>query len=691
MQAQMSEIKVSYIFIAPINDLARGESTKCDVLMEPYDATNNVLSWSSSDESVATVSQNGTVTAIGAGTATISASTTDGSNLTTNIDITVAVAESEGVNYKITSNVEPYTVGVCKGNYDGDIVIPETVEINGITYSVTSIENRAFEFSEITSISIANTVTDLGKGTFYGCYFLTSVTLSNTITSIGAEMFSGCSKLSIIEIPETVTNIGESAFKNCDRLKSIVIPEGVTEISSYLFDRCSSLKNITLPSTIESIGYNAFNYSGNWTWDEYGNRIMKEISRTIKCNAITPPKLGSFVFDCNIITLEVPFESVLAYKEDASWSEYDITYVSKKVDGQNFLPTSDTEIEVTKDEENNNYTGEVVIPGELTIDDKTYTVSSIGESAFAGCTEMTSVSIPESISSIESTAFEGCTGLQLLDMSECTSLETISANTFNTCTSLEAVNFPSSLITIGDNAFASCNSLLQMSIPCVTPPAIEGDGNPFEGIDVISCALSIPTESVNAYKASDFWSVFVDGENKKDIQISVVNNEEDDETQEAAGCDIRYKKYTENAPVPLSLNSVKASLADEEAEAYSNEIGKAVTGNGQSVFVGNGDALTFYFTPEDGTELDKVIYNGDDVTEQLAGNTFTTPAVKEVSSLNVLLKKGTLTGVEDTFIETAGVVEESRYDISGRVLNAPVQGLNIVKMSDGTMKKVFVK
>jgi len=71
--------------------------------------------------------------------------------------------------------------------YTGNIIIPENVEYNGATYPVTSIGNEAF----------------------YGCSDLTSVTIPNSVTSIWSEAFYGCSGLTSITIPNSVTSIGE--------------------------------------------------------------------------------------------------------------------------------------------------------------------------------------------------------------------------------------------------------------------------------------------------------------------------------------------------------------------------------------------------------------------------------------------------------------------------------------------------
>ena len=77
--------------------------------------------------------------------------------------------------------------------YSGDVVIPETVTYNGITYSVTSLGSSCFEdCSRLSSITIPNSVTSLGSGCFYDCYGLTSITIPNSITSLGDYCFYDC-------------------------------------------------------------------------------------------------------------------------------------------------------------------------------------------------------------------------------------------------------------------------------------------------------------------------------------------------------------------------------------------------------------------------------------------------------------------------------------------------------------------
>ena len=102
--------------------------------------------------------------------------------------------EIDGINYDL--NVETKESAVrskSSGKYSGEIVIPESVEHEGVTHSVTGIGNGAFDgCSGLTSVTIPNSVTSIGESAFKGCSGLTSVTIPNSVESIGSDAFSGC-------------------------------------------------------------------------------------------------------------------------------------------------------------------------------------------------------------------------------------------------------------------------------------------------------------------------------------------------------------------------------------------------------------------------------------------------------------------------------------------------------------------
>ena len=126
--------------------------------------------------------------------------------------------EINGIYYNLST--ENYTAEVTYAPdyfyYSGEIVIPETVNYEGMSYSVTSIGNGTFfRCLDVTSITIPNSVTTIGFRAFYSCSGLTSITIPNSVTSIGNYAFHGCSSLTFITIPNSVTSIGTEAFYSC--------------------------------------------------------------------------------------------------------------------------------------------------------------------------------------------------------------------------------------------------------------------------------------------------------------------------------------------------------------------------------------------------------------------------------------------------------------------------------------------
>ncbi len=108
------------------------------------------------------------------------------------------------------------------------------------------------------SVTIPDSVSDIGESAFYGCAKLESVSLPRGITRLEASVFAACLELKSITIPDGVRSIGSQAFYNCAELKQVNIPYGVTAIEPYAFAWCGNLREITIPGSILVIGDHAF-------------------------------------------------------------------------------------------------------------------------------------------------------------------------------------------------------------------------------------------------------------------------------------------------------------------------------------------------------------------------------------------------------------------------------------------------
>ncbi|MBQ9533431.1 MAG: leucine-rich repeat domain-containing protein, partial [Prevotella sp.] len=122
-----------------------------------------------------------------------------------------------------------------------------------------------------------------------------------------------------------------------------------------------------------------------------------------------------------------------------------------------------TELEVAQYPSDLKYEGNVVIPDEVTYENETYQVTGIGDGAFSGCSDLTSVTIPNSVTSIGNAAFWYCSGLTSITIPN--SVTSIGVDTFHMCTGLTSISIPNSVTSIGGCAFSGCEGLTSVTIP----------------------------------------------------------------------------------------------------------------------------------------------------------------------------------------------------------------------------------
>ena len=132
-------------------------------------------------------------------------------------------------------------------------------------------------------------------------------------------------------------------------------------------------------------------------------------------------------------------------------------------------------------------------------------VTSIGDRAFYGCSELTSVTIPNSVTSIGESAFYGCSGLTSAIIGN--SVKSIGESAFDSCSGLTSVTIGNSVTSIGYDAFRGCSGLTKLVSLAVEPPTC--DNGTFKEVDKTSCQLLVPEESINKYKTADQWKEFL--------------------------------------------------------------------------------------------------------------------------------------------------------------------------------------
>ncbi len=147
-----------------------------------------------------------------------------------------------------------------------------------IPATITEWSEGAFQnCNELTSVTLEDGVTKLGKKTFWGCDKLENVNLGNTLTHLPEKVLADCPKLTSITIPNSVTSIGERAFNGCTKLSTIVFGNNITQFGSYAFSGCTSLTSMTIPDSVTWIGTATFSSCTNLRTIVIGSGVKKYI------------------------------------------------------------------------------------------------------------------------------------------------------------------------------------------------------------------------------------------------------------------------------------------------------------------------------------------------------------------------------------------------------------------------------
>ncbi len=644
---------------------------------------------------------------------------------------------NNGTELEVTYKNENYN-----SSYSGEVNVPKEVTYMSSTRKVTSIGQAAFNVCRgLTSVTIPNSVTSIGDYAFRGCSGLTSITIPNSVTSIGNQAFYGCRGLTSVHItdlavwcsitfhdnplwyahhlylneeeitelviPNSVTSIGGGAFSNCSGLTSVTIPNSVTSIEYEAFSGCTSLTSVTIPNSVTSIGYRAF-------WGCSG------LSSVTIPNSVTSIGYEAF-YGCSGLTSVTIGNSMTSIGDGAFGRCMGLTSVT--------IPNSVTSIGA----------GAFSYCTGLTSVTIGNSVTDIGVLAFERCRGLTSVTIPNSVTSIGNKAFLECSGLTSVTIPN--SVTSIGERAFQYCSGLTSVTIPNSVTSIGDYTFYDCSGLTSVVSKMENPCSINGWC--FSDDVFNNTPLYVPKGTIDKYKSTDYWNRFlhiiegnpyeytltylVDGETYSTYTLEEGDAITPDEAPTKEGYTFSgWSEIPETMPASdvtitgtFVPNKYKLMYIVDGVEYKSSEIefGSTIAAEENPTkegytFSGWSDipetmpssdvTITGRFTINTYTityMVDNALLTTEEVTY---GSTITPPASpKEGYEITWNSHPTTMPAYDVTiygsYISTGinGIYAEESdkkvYTPDGKRIQSPKKGMNIIRKSDGTIKKLVVK
>lgn len=335
-------------------------------------------------------------------------------------------------------------------HYRGEVEILEKVVSAGKVYKVVELGTRDkfkggfYQALEVTMVSVPGTVSILYNRAFYNCVNLVSVILYEGLKVIESDCFWGCRKLERITIPDSVSTIEKCAFGQCLNLAEVTLGKSINNLDNT-FSTCKLLRKVT-------------------------------------CRAITPPDIFTNAFEkesYDLGELLVPYQSLELYKNHSAWGKFSkISYYDTPpttetpptpetpkienfiVDGIRYwVKDANAKIVYVTNMKPGNYRGNISIPANVSYNGVNYQVKKIGNYSFNGCSDLKSVSLPNSI------------------------------------------------VMLHELSFANCINLTSLICLAATPPEVKSKA--FDGVQFANVTLIVPKNSVNLYKTAEGWKNFV--------------------------------------------------------------------------------------------------------------------------------------------------------------------------------------
>ena len=584
--------------------------------------------------------------------------------------------------------------------------------------TLTCIEDSAFWNANIAKLNLPNSLERIGTSAFASCYNLKEVTFGSSLKEIGDFAFRGCAlnslvfpdalekigeeafygmpTLETIQFGSSLKEIGKSAFSSCN-ISSLIFPDALEKIGDYAFSNMPTLESVQFGKSLREIGYCAFHNTAWYdTWYETqpdGVVYLGKIAYTYKGDM---PKDTTILLDDETV-------GIAGGAFSNCWNLSSI-YIPK-------------------------------------------TVTSIGKYAFQNCWYLNSIDIPNGVTTIREGTFSDCSDLSSITIPN--SVVSIEQEAFSGCYSLKSIDIPNSVIAIGDNAFYNCSGLTSVMSHIEDPYEIDpkvfyykkGYSDYSYSIQFISATLYVPKECRKKYQETKGWNQFENiieyGGNEidpteKDHEITFkdiitenmpltdiviedtyynLNSENGDKYDDSEGC-IVLNTQTADEAVDAIIGKEIGDMSIKESfngiifmvpagSGIISVTAETLGANTLKIKVGNNSAQVFQLTERDDAQVSfKVseptyvyIYIGINSSQAKIKSLTTSSSDSSAKIYSYSWNSNSNTGIENIVNRQLGISEEtgSWYSINGYNISVPQRGLNIIRISDGTTKKIVVK
>ena len=545
---------------------------------------------------------------------------------------------------------------------------------------ITQIPQAAFFYKNLVGeLRIPNTVTSIQIKAFYSCTGLTgNLVIPNSVKEIGGDAFNSCRGFNgTLTLSSNLKTIGGSAFYGCSGFTgSLTLPNSVTTIGNAAFRACGSFTNLELSNALSVIPYQAFGGCTSLS----GNLVIP--------NSVKEIGICAF-YECSGFNGSLTLSNNLKVIEERVFSG------CSGFTGDLIIPNSVRTIGYGAFNQCSGFTGSLILPNSVT---------TIGESAFYNCQRFTGdLTLPNSVTTIGNTAFCNCSGFTG-NLTIPNSVRTIGHLAFGACSGFTGdVSLPKSLEILGSTSFKACKKIKTIKFQSL-PTVLKGSLNDYKAIVSLSDDSYISPEvsgTVNEIsytrQMSNNWGTLV-----LPYPLTLTGEES-------------YRLYTISA---VSEDELVLKQLDGEVAAGTPCVVKCNGSEAELTFSANNAELNMAINDQpmdgmnfSGTYWTKDVTNGYIIAKDCFWNVEKLKGVGSVTAVKVGPFRAWLDGtsanapaqlsmrIDDSTtginaaeaLDALNDAEAEYYDLSGKRLDEPQKGVNIVRMKSGKTKKIIIK